>query len=73
MLLAVTQDKASFTQPVSDIMTSRLETISKNAPIEELMPIFRSDRVAIVMDGEDFFGLITRIDLINYLRNQLIR
>ncbi|MCH2153092.1 MAG: pyridoxal-phosphate dependent enzyme [Phycisphaerales bacterium] len=73
VLLAVTQDKASFTQPVSDIMTSRLETISKDAPIEDLMPIFRADRVAIVMDGDDFFGLITRIDLINYLRNQLIR
>tara|TARA_Y100000589_G_scaffold324709_1_gene361338 strand:+ start:582 stop:1991 length:1410 start_codon:yes stop_codon:yes gene_type:complete len=73
VLLAVTQDKASFNQPVSDIMTSRLETISKNAPIEDLMPIFRADRVAIVMDGDDFFGLITRIDLINYLRNQLIR
>ena len=29
---------------------------------------FERDQVAIVMDGKEFLGLITRIDLLNYLR-----
>jgi cystathionine beta-synthase len=27
--------------------------------------------VAIVLDGESFLGLITRIDLLNYLRRKM--
>jgi cystathionine beta-synthase len=33
-----------------------------------LPPIFERNEVAIVLDGEKFVGLITRIDLINHLR-----
>ena len=40
--------------------------------IEELLPVFSSDRVAIVMDGSEFLGIITKIDLINYLRRQYV-
>ena len=36
--------------------------------LDALLPIFERDQVAIVMDGKEFLGLITRIDLINYLR-----
>ena len=49
-------------------MTTRLETISADAPIRELVPLFKKDYVAIVMDGEQFLGLVTRIDLINHFR-----
>ncbi len=39
-----------------------------------LMPIFRADRVAIVVDKSGkYYGLITKIDMINYLRSQLVR
>jgi len=36
------------------------------------VPIFRADRVAIVADEHAFYGIITKIDLINYLRKQLL-
>jgi cystathionine beta-synthase len=66
-----------FDRPVSDFMTRRLETIAPDAPVSALMPIFRADRVAIVVDrgGEagKYYGLITKIDMINYLRSQLVR
>jgi cystathionine beta-synthase len=32
------------------------------------MPLFRKEYVAIVMEGERFLGLATRMDLINYFR-----
>jgi cystathionine beta-synthase len=39
--------------------------------IEALLPVFERGHVAIVMDGERFLGLITRIDLLNYLRRRV--
>lgn len=63
-----------FDRPVSDFMTRRLETIAPDAPVSALMPIFRADRVAIVVDkAGKYYGLITKIDMINYLRSQLVR
>lgn len=72
ILLAVAADKDAFEKPVSDFMTSRLETIPPTASINDLLPIFRADRVAIVCDPDGaYHGLITRVDLIGYLRAQL--
>ncbi len=69
ILLALLRDQAAFDRPVSDFMTSRLETIAPTASVNDLMPIFRADRVAIVSDTDGgYYGLITRVDLINYLR-----
>jgi cystathionine beta-synthase len=62
-----TSSKA-FELPVKDVMVTRLETISADAPIRDLVPIFRRDLVAIVMDKERFLGIATRLDLVNYFR-----
>ena len=37
------------------------------------MPIFARDFVAIVKDGDKFLALITRVDLLNYLRRKADR
>ena len=58
----------AFARPVKDVMTTRLETISADAPIADLVPLFRKDYIAIVMDGDQFLGIATRLDLINYFR-----
>jgi cystathionine beta-synthase len=57
-----------FARPVEDVMVTRVETISADAPLADLVPLFRKDYVAIVMDGDDFLGIATRLDLINYFR-----
>jgi cystathionine beta-synthase len=76
VLIALTQSGSPLDEigrrPVRDFMTSRLETLMPSASVNDLMPIFRADRVAIVADDDHFYGLITKIDLINYLRNQLL-
>ena len=61
----------AFEKPVKDVMVTRLETISADAPIKALVPLFRKDYVAIVMDGDKFLGLVTRIDMINHFRVSL--
>jgi cystathionine beta-synthase len=57
-----------FKQPVSTAMTAKLHTLQVGEQLDALVPIFERDEVAIVMEGKEFLGLITRIDLINYLR-----
>jgi cystathionine beta-synthase len=70
ILLALYRDRSSLQRPVAEFMTSNLETVPPTARPEDLIPIFRADRVAIVVDGDRYCGLITRIDLINWLRQQ---
>jgi len=38
--------------------------------LDWLLPLFDRGHVAIIVDGQKFMGLITRIDLLNYLRRR---
>jgi cystathionine beta-synthase len=69
--MALVHDADNTDLPVSDFMTRRLETIAPDSSINDLVPIFRADRVAIVMDDNNYYGLITKMDLIHYLRTQI--
>ncbi|MCP4757879.1 MAG: pyridoxal-phosphate dependent enzyme [Planctomycetes bacterium] len=71
VLLAVTRDTTAFASPVSDYMSTKLQTVSPELQVESLLPIFQGDRIAIVVDQDQYLGLITRIDLINYLRKKM--
>ncbi|MBC6983120.1 cystathionine beta-synthase [Caulobacter sp. 17J80-11] len=57
-----------FKQPVRSAMTTKLNTLQASEPLDALVPVFERDEVALVLDGEEFVGLITRVDLINHLR-----
>jgi len=57
-----------FRDPVKIAMTARLKTVQVRDKMDVLPPIFERNEVAIVVDGDKFVGLITRIDLINHLR-----
>lgn len=59
--------KERFAKPVKSAMTRDLDTVQVGEPLDALIPLFDRDRVAIVLDGESFVGLITRTDLINHL------
>ena len=52
-------------------MTRKLSTVRPEASLEEVLEILEKDMVAIVSDDDHFYGLITRIDVINFLRQQL--
>jgi cystathionine beta-synthase len=70
VLLHVYGDEKRFLDPVSTAMVSKLDQLDLTAPMEALLPVFDRGHVAIVMDGTRFLGLITRIDLLNYLRRR---
>ncbi|MFA7541707.1 MAG: pyridoxal-phosphate dependent enzyme, partial [Lysobacterales bacterium] len=71
VLMHVYGDGERFKDPVATAMVSQLEKLQVKAPVEDLLPIFNRGLVAIVMDGDQFLGLITRIDLLNYLRRRV--
>lgn len=71
VLLHVYGDEQRFRDPVSTAMVSKLDKVDVRSPIEALLPVFDRGHVAIIMDGARFLGLITRIDLLNYLRRRV--
>jgi cystathionine beta-synthase len=60
--------EARFKQLVDSVMTTSPQTLQVSEPIDSLLPIFEREEVALIMDGSDFVGVITRVDLINHLR-----
>lgn len=71
LLVKVHRDPARFRETVDSAMTDRLETLSPAANIDDLLGVFDRGRIAIIMDGDQFLGLITRTDLLSYLRLQM--
>ena len=70
-MMAVFRYGARFAAPVSSVMSTRLDTVPPDAPMERLLDIFEREHVPIVVKDGTFVGLITRIDILNYLRRKL--
>ena len=70
ILLEVVENPRHFDEPVTEAMTRHLVTVPVDAPVSQLMEIFKRGMVAIVMKGDEFQGLVTRIDLLNWLRRR---
>jgi cystathionine beta-synthase len=70
ILLEVFANPNHFSEPVTAAMESHLVTVPVDAPVQQLMEIFKRGMVAIVMKDGDFLGLVTRIDLLNWLRRR---
>ncbi len=60
----------AFQSPVDSAMTRRVKTLQVGQPVDSLLRVFDRDEVAVVLDDEELVGVITRVDLINYLRLQ---
>jgi cystathionine beta-synthase len=71
LLLAAVDDASRLRSLVEDVMTTRLRTVPPSTPLRELLPLFEAGLVPIVMEGDELIGLVTRIDLLNFLRQRL--
>jgi cystathionine beta-synthase len=70
VLLAVTGNPAGFSMAVGKAMNQKVATIDVKAPMTDLLPIFERCHAACVVDKDQFLGLITPIDFLNYLRKR---
>jgi len=60
----------SFNEPVRHAMTKAFLTVDKDTSVNNLVAMLEVRSSAAVMDGDKFLGLITRSDVLNYLRRQ---
>jgi cystathionine beta-synthase len=70
LLSASREDSSRFRDPVRSAMTQRLETVGLKTPLPKLLEAFNKGHVAIVVDNGKFYGLVTRMDVLNHLRNR---
>ena len=66
-------DRGAFKATVDSAMSKNLTTLPPNASIDSLLPVFHRGEVAVIQDEAGFYGLITRMDLINHLRRTMDR
>jgi cystathionine beta-synthase len=60
-----------LTATVEEAMESAFIQLDKSTSINNLVAMLRVQPYAAIMDGEEFLGLITRSDVLNYLRRQI--
>jgi cystathionine beta-synthase len=71
ILMRVAADGAAWKLPVGEAMVSRLTTLQKTQSVKDVQAVLDAGMVAIVLDGSAFVGLVTRYDLLNYLRRKV--
>ncbi|HEY8370676.1 MAG TPA: CBS domain-containing protein, partial [Thermodesulfobacteriota bacterium] len=71
LVVPLVQGRVTATDTIERLVVTKLRTIDPDAPAEALMPILDRGEVAIVTRGDDFYGLVTKIDLITYLGERI--
>ena len=57
--------------PVADAMVSAFIKLDHTTSIDNLVAILHAQPFAAILDGDEFLGLITRSDVLNYMRRQI--
>jgi len=57
--------------PVAEAMESAFIKLDRTTSVNNLVAMLHVQPYAAIMDGTDFLGLITRSDVLNYLRRQM--
>ena len=57
--------------PVADAMESAFIKLDKDTSVNNLVAMLHVQPYAAIMDDDEFLGLITRSDVLNYLRRQM--
>ncbi len=61
---------ALMNAPVAEAMESAFIKLDRTTSINNLVAMLRVQPYAAIMDGDEFVGLITRSDVLNYLRRE---
>ena len=70
LLDAMISNANPFSSQVKKYMSTNLVILSPNDKVSDVVQILSSGMVPIIIDDGQFIGLITKIDLINYLNKQ---
>jgi len=64
-------DPSRLTSLVREAMQTEVPRVDKDMSVDRLVERLKTEPFTAVMDGDRFLGLITRADVLNYLRRQL--
>jgi len=67
LLRALVTGGKTFESPIAEVVEDDYATVTPNTKIELLQGILGDAKVAIVEDGGDVVGIVTKIDLIDFL------
>ncbi len=67
----VFEDPKRMALPVEQAMEKAFIKLEKDTSINNLVAMLHVQPYAAIMDGDEFLGLITRSDVLNYLRRQM--
>ena len=70
ILLAVAGNDKGFGIPTRAVMTEKLVTLQARQSLQDLLAIFARGLVGCIYDQEQFLGLVTPVDFLNYLRKR---
>jgi cystathionine beta-synthase len=70
MIEYVFEKPSLMSSPVKDVMDSAYDSLARGDTIETLFRRLRERPYVAIMDGEKFLGLVTRTDVLSYLRRQ---
>ena len=70
LLNAVVYQSSKIGDPLDSHVKQIEGVIELDADLERLQEIFERDNVAVVMSGKDLMGIITKIDLVDYLAQE---
>ncbi|MCB9077881.1 MAG: cystathionine beta-synthase [Anaerolineaceae bacterium] len=59
-------------ETIAEMISPNVTTIDIDAPMETLMSIFTTARVVVVLENEQIVGVITKIDLLDFLAKKVV-
>lgn len=59
-------------ETIAEMINTNVTTINIDAPMETLMSIFTTARVVVVLENEQIAGVITKIDLLDFLAKKVV-
>lgn len=59
-------------ETIAEMISTNVTTIDIDAPMETLMSVFTTARVVVVLENEQIAGVITKIDLLDFLAKKVV-
>ncbi|MCL2450515.1 MAG: CBS domain-containing protein, partial [Polyangiaceae bacterium] len=73
LLRALVSGDKTLDAPISDLVENDYASVTPNTKIELLQGVLADARVAIVEDGDEVVGIVTKIDVIDFLARRAPR
>ena len=64
-------NKKGFSDQISNVMSKKINLLDSKASIDELSKILKNDNFAMIMENNTFIGLLTKVDLLAYLKKDI--